>query len=335
MICLLKENIMTKCYGCGVILQDTDKNKEGYTQRISMGLCERCFRIKNYNDYKRLVKDNQEFYKILDKINKTNDLVLVVVDILNINSELETILKKISNDKILVLTKRDLLPKDIYEEKIRNYIHSDFVDRVVISSKNNYHLDLLMEKVRKYKTSKYVYVVGFTNAGKSSLINKIIYNYTDINRVLTTSNLPSTTLDTVQIDIDDDLSFIDTPGILDDGNILEFVSGKELKKFVPSKPIKPLVYQIKVKQTFVIEHLFCIEVEPTNDLVFYFSNQLSITRLYKDSCNLPNLEKKQISVLDKSDIVINGLGFIKVMKKANITIYAVKEIKIQVRPSLL
>lgn len=325
---------MNKCFGCGTNLQNIDIEKEGYTKDLNKELCERCFRIKNYNDYKPVIKDNNDYFKILEEINKTNDLVLLVVDILNISDEIYDIIKKMSNDKLLVLTKRDLLPKDLYEEKILKYLNLNIIDKIIISSNKNYQLDLLMEKINKYKKSKNVYVVGLTNAGKSTLVNKIIYNYTDISKEITTSNLPSTTLNTIKIDINDDLCLIDTPGILDKGNIINYISPDKIKKIIPSKEIKPIVYQIKVKQTFIIDEICRIDIEPDNDIVFYLSNNLNINRIYKESNELLDLQKHQIEVSNKADIVITGLGFIKVMKKASLTLYTLKGVKVYVRPSL-
>ena len=43
---LKKENIMNKCIGCGILLQDTDKMMDGYVSSANHSLCERCFRIK-------------------------------------------------------------------------------------------------------------------------------------------------------------------------------------------------------------------------------------------------------------------------------------------------
>ena len=270
---------MTKCYGCGIELQNVDSSKEGYIRDLNKDLCERCFKIKNYNDYKPVTKDNNEYLKILKEINKTNDLVLLVVDVFNISDEIKDIVKLISNDKLLVFTKRDLLPSDMYEEKILKYLDFNFIDRIIVSSKKNYHLDLLMNKINKYKHSKDVYVVGLTNAGKSTLINKIIYNYTDILKEITTSNLPSTTLNTIKIDIDSNLCLIDTPGILDNGNIINYIDSETIKKVIPNKEIKPIIYQIKVNQSFIVDEICRIDVQPNNDIVFYFSNNLNIDRI--------------------------------------------------------
>jgi len=326
---------MNKCLGCGVNLQNIDISKEGYVKNIENELCERCFRIKNYNDYKPIIKSNEDYIKILNEINKTNDLVLLVVDVLNLDSEIKNIIKNINNKKILVLTKRDLIASDIYEEKILNYLNYDFIDRIFISSKKNYQLDDLMDLIYKYKTSNNVYVVGLTNAGKSTLINKIIYNYTNLNQEITTSNLPSTTLDTIKIEINNDLTLFDTPGILDDGNIINHLDEKMIKKIIPNKTIKPIVYQVKAKQTFIIDDILRLDIDSNNDLVFYLSNNLKINRFYKEINKLNELEKHELNITDKSDIVISGLGFIKVMRKSKITIYTLKGVKVYIRPSLI
>ena len=111
-----------QCLGCGVELQDTNIMQEGYTNSIENDYCRRCFRIKNYGSYQVSTKSNEEYIEILKSIGKTNDLVVYVVDILNINKNIEFIRQYINNKMILVLNKRDLLPKHTNEAKIIQYI---------------------------------------------------------------------------------------------------------------------------------------------------------------------------------------------------------------------
>ena len=65
---------MSKCIGCGVKLQTNNKDDLGYTIKLENNLCERCFRIRNYNDYKFVIKDNNDFINILKDVNTTNDV---------------------------------------------------------------------------------------------------------------------------------------------------------------------------------------------------------------------------------------------------------------------
>jgi len=329
---------MCKCIGCGVILQTEDKDSLGYTINLSNELCERCFRIRNYNDYKFVVKDNNDFVDILKDVNTTNDLVVLVVDLFNINKNIEDIGKYLNNEILLVLTKRDILPKSCYDKKLIEYFNNynlNIIDSTIISSIKNYNFDELYNKINNYKKSNNVYVVGFTNSGKSTMINKFLYNYSDNNTVITTSNLPSTTIDSIKVSVNDDLTLIDTPGLLDNGDIINYVDSITLKRIIPVKEIRPITYQIKDEQTILIEDLVRLDISDNNSMTIYMSNNIEINRVFKDTDKLKNLKKSELSIEDDCDIVIQGLGFIKFTNKANITIYTKEGVSIFVRKNLI
>ena len=325
---------MNRCIGCGVELQTEEKNKLGYTTNIEKKLCERCFRIRNYGEYKTVTKQNSEFISILKNINETKDLVVLVLDIFNLNKNLDIIKENIKNDILLVLTKRDILPKSTHDEKLLEYVDKynlNIIDKIVISSNKNYNFDRLYEAINQYKKSKNVYVVGYTNAGKSTMINKIIYNYSDNTDEITTSILPSTTLNEIEIKINDELNIIDTPGVLINNNFYNILSGKELKRIIPKKEIKPISYQAKEKQYILIDKYAILEVENMN-IVLFMSNSLNIKRLHKLPIN--NLEKNEVDI-NNCDLVINGLGFIKCIGKGKINVYTYKDIDVYARNYLI
>lgn len=325
---------MNKCTGCGAILQNDNKDEIGYCKNLENNLCERCFRIINYNEYKEIVKENDEFIKILEKINLTKDLVIVVIDLLNIN-KIENILKYITNDKIIVLTKRDVIPKSVKDEKLIEYVNncsSNVKDVLVISSKKNYNFDLLFDSINMHKKTKKVYVIGYTNSGKSTMINKLIYNYSNENTKITTSMLPNTTVDLIEVKINDELILIDTPGILDEGNIINYIDKKNVKKLLPKKEIKPITYQLKKQDILSIEDIIKIESITDSNLTIFISNSFKIQRIHNNKCNLDYIN---LNVLSGEDIVINGLGFIKVTKDCTLKIYISKNVEIYKRKSLI
>lgn len=332
MIYFVKVGIMTKCAGCGATLQTENVSLEGYTKSADNKFCARCFDIKNYNSYQNISKINEDFTNIFATINKSNDLVLLLVDVLDLDSIKQIRLK---NDIILVITKRDILSKNIKDNKFTN-IETDLniVDKIVISSNKNYHLDELLSKIKKHQKSPKVYVVGFTNVGKSTLINKLIYNYSDYQSDLTVSSLPSTTLDFLEKKLSDDLIIVDTPGLIDNGNICNYLDESTLKKVLSSKPINPKIYQIKVKQSLIFDDILRVDSK-ANVLTFYMSNQLNIDRIYKENNKLKNLYKRSINVKANEDIVILGLGFIKVKYDEVIDIYTYKDVKVYTRKSIL
>lgn len=325
---------MNKCIGCGVLLQDHDYKKEGYTKNLKKDLCIRCFRIKNYGEYEVSNKTNEDYIPILKQIDTTNDLVVLVLDLFNVQN-IDDICKHLNNDILLVLTKRDVMPASLYEEKLLNYFnHKNIKDKVIISSKKNYNFDELMYKINKYKKTKDVYIVGYTNSGKSTMINKLMKDYSNNISQITTSIMPSTTLSTIKIELNENLSLIDTPGLLLNNSIYDKVSIDDLKKIIPNKEIKPIVYQIKVPQIIIVDKYLRIDVNPYNDIVLFFSNNLSIDRKFKNTSFLTGEQKIELEVEDNQDIVINGLGFIKVKKKSKIVIYTLKNVKVFTRPCL-
>jgi len=325
---------MNKCTGCGSYLQVDDPKKEGYTISLDHTLCNRCFRINNYNEYQKIEKTNNEFIPILKKINETNSLVLLVVDILNINKDLNFITKYLNNDIIFVLTKRDTIPYKVNNQKLLDYDYGiKCIDKVIISSNKNIGLDELYEKIYQYKKDKNVYIVGYSNVGKSTLINKLIYNYSDINQTITTSMLPSTTIDSIEIPFNEELTIIDTPGIIEEGNIINEVEPETLKKIMCKKEIKTITYQVKDKQTIIIEDILMMETS-NNNFTFYMSNNLKIDRKYKE-LNKDNLYEYTIRISENNDIVILGLGFIKTTNSETIKIYSKYNLEIYARKSLI
>lgn len=330
------------CRGCGAKFQTFDPNSEGYIKaenREKSTLCERCFKIKNYGEYQKITKKNDEFFEVLKKINKTKDLVILVVDLFNINKNLKEITSYLpDNDILIVLNKRDVLPLSVKNSNILAYADEmgiNYVDKLIISTSKNYNFDELMYKIKNHQKSKNVYVVGYTNVGKSSMINKIIYNYSDSYLEVTTSILPSTTLANVNVEVNENLTLVDTPGILDEGNIINFLEPDDLKKVMPRSEIRTISYQIRTKQTIFVDKFLRVDCEMYNNLTFYFSNKLNIERTFGKSDNLLNLKKYDLLVFENQDIVINGLGFIKTTHSGKVTIYTLPEVQVFTRTALI
>lgn len=329
--------MIKRCTGCGAILQNSNSNEVGYTKDVSLPQCLRCFRIEHYNDYQVVEKDNAEYLRILKEVNDTNDLVIFVVDLFNLNDEVYELAKQIHNPCLLALTKRDLFAPDIYDEKFTNYLKMlpiNIVDQVLISSKNNFGFDELYEKIQKYQKSKNVYIIGLTNAGKSTMINQLFYHYSKHDSHITTSNLPSTTIDMISLPFSKTLTFIDTPGILDH-SITNVISSKLLKQITPKVSIKPITYQIKVDQSIVVGEYVRLDINANNNITLYFANQLEKKRFYKEHDKLTHLEKYEFHVPSNHDVLIAGLGFIKIVSECDIVLYTIPGVEVSIRKALI
>ena len=324
--------MIKKCLGCGVILQTIDINKEGYIDNIEKEVCERCFRLKNYGEYKEVTLNNDTFKQILSDIPK-DSLVVYLTSLLNINLDF---IKEFKN-VIIVLTKKDLLPKSVKDYKLINYISkiaNNYIDIEIISSVKNYNLDNLLNKIQKYNNGKEVYFVGMTNSGKSTLINKLIKNYSNNETQITTSIYPSTTLNKIEINLDK-LKIVDTPGLISSGSILNSLSLKEIKKITPKKEIKPRSYQLKGKGSLVIENYIRLDYYTENNIAIYLANNLNITKITHENTKLKDSNKYSFNLTKDKDIVIEDLCFIKFTKECKIDIYSPDNVNIYERDNLI
>ncbi|MGI6330027.1 MAG: GTPase [Bacilli bacterium] len=333
-----------RCLGCGAIFQTEKPEVEGYVESSVYGktsICRRCFRIKNYGDYVFIKKDNEEYIKILKYIKNTGDLVLYVVDFFNINLSIKEIGKYLNNPLILILNKKDLLPKAINLKRIKETIKKEklnLIDILVVSSINNDEFNTLYKIIRKNQQSKNVYVVGNTNAGKSTLINKLMKTFSSSKTYITTSPLPSTTVDMMEIKINDRLTLIDTPGLLDESNVSNVLDFMTLKRVLPKKEIKPRTYQLKEGESLLIDNLVRLDyIEgKRNSFTVYISNEVTIEHFKIDSSDKLQREiRYQFFIEGEEDIVINGLCFIKVSLPGKINLYTKPKIGVFKRDKLI
>ncbi len=332
--------MIKKCLGCGVELQDNNILLEGYTNTLENDFCMRCFKMKNYGEYEFVMRDNEQYKSIFRQIGKTKCLILFVVDIVLIPKDIKEILSYFKTNKIiLVLNKKDIMPFDINDEKYISYFDKDELgleDIIVVSSKNNYNIDSLMDLINKHRTPN-VYFVGNTNAGKSSLINSIVDNYSISSSTITISPMPSTTLSDIRIKMKN-FNIIDTPGLVDDGNILNYLDVDDIKKVSIKKEIKPKTYQLREGESLLIDKFARIDYlsESENSFTLFVSNDLEIKRIRsKRNDRLKELPARELNFSFKEDIVINGLGFIKTMYEGNAKIYCNKDVDIYTRKSLI
>ena len=294
--------MIKKCLGCGATLQDSDSRILGYTPKLSNDLCMRCFKLKHYGENlnNSKVQDNAS---IINHINKTKATVLFLVDFLNINNEIIEYFKKIKNSKYLVITKSDIIPKNILKDKL-----VENIKRVYSINEDIYFSSTLSkENINKFLSlanDTKVMLCGLTNMGKSSLINKMIGS--DI----TVSNKENTTQEFIEV-----ASFIDAPG---------FVSN--YKVLVAASKIKPITYQLKSKYYLLIGKYFLASDKDIN-ITLYLPNNITVEKRRKKEEYNYNL-----NINNNEDLVIKGLGFIKFSSESCIFI---NNSEIEIRSSIV
>lgn len=324
---------MNKCVGCGVILQDDDPKKDGYVTDMTHELCERCFTIKNYGQNRDISKNNTDYMAILKRI-RNDDLVVYISSLLTLNLDYIDRFKNV----ILVLTKRDILPKSIKDNKIINYIkkrYDNVLDVLVVSAIKKKNLDLLYDTINKYGINKKIYFVGITNSGKSTLINAMNKSYNGVDGVITTSNFPSTTLSLLDVKIRD-LSIKDTPGIVVTDSIINYLDNKCIKKINSKKEIKPITFQIKGKGAILLDEFLRIEYNTDiSSMTFYVSNSLSVKSISLKNPRMLDYESYVYKIDDNKDLVIEDIGFIKITNKCVIKAYYKDKMVLRIRDNLI
>ncbi|WP_226618305.1 ribosome biogenesis GTPase YqeH [Cytobacillus firmus] len=361
------------CVGCGVKVQADNPDVLGYAPQSALQketiICQRCFRLKHYNEVQDVSLTDDDFLKILNEIGQSDALIVKIVDIFDFNgSWLPGLHRFVGSNKILLVgNKVDLLPKSVKTNKLINWMKQESKqlglkpeEVYLASAAKGYSINEIAAAIDHYREGKDVYVVGCTNVGKSTFINRILKEVTGEGDVITTSHFPGTTLDIIEIPLSDGKALVDTPGIINHHQMAHYVDKRDLKVITPKKEIKPKVYQLNEEQTLFFGGLarFDYIAGGRRSFVCHFSNELTIHRtktekadeLYENHAGemltpprieqmetFPELVKHEFTIKDpKTDIVFSGLGWITVNEGgAKVAAYVPKGVHAMIRKSLI
>lgn len=357
-----------RCKGCGAILQYEDKNKVGYSPKEDALYCQRCFRITHYDDVMISLQQGIDSDAILSKVAAIDALVLWVVDIFDFEANIIKGMNRhlLNKDIILVVTKRDLLPRTVGNEKLAQFIVARLKEKgisvkgIVICadlvkhahSETNYSISELKKAIRLYREDRDVVVIGMANAGKSTLLNAFLKR-----EQLTVSNHPGTTVDFNEMSVGD-YKIYDTPGLTRYDSLLTHIDDKLLKQIIPTKEINPVKFQLSKDQCLSLSGLVRLDLKNCDKVtcVCYFAPGLKIHRsklenaehlwsthlgsdllsitLDSDYKDMKVLQSKMID--NKMDIVIHGLGFFCISGDVeNIRVLVNKEIDVTFRGAII
>ncbi|ARK29289.1 ribosome biogenesis GTPase YqeH [Halalkalibacter krulwichiae] len=362
------------CSGCGIAIQTENKEGLGYAPPSALErdviTCQRCFRLKHYNEVQDVSLTDDDFLKILNGLGEKKALIVKVVDIFDFTgSWLPGLHRFVGNNEVLLVgNKVDLLPKSLKQSKLINWMKKSAkelglkpVDVMLMSAEKGLSIKEVASEIDRLRKGKDVYVVGCTNVGKSTFINQMIKTFGgDTEQLITTSHFPGTTLDMIDIPLEDGRALFDTPGIINHHQMAHHIDKQELKIITPKKEIKPKVFQLNEGQTLYFGGLgrFDFLQGERTSFTCFFSNELTIHRtkqekaeeLYQNHLgelltppgpqtkeSLPPLVKHSFQVKsNKVDIVFSGLGWVTVNgQNLKVEGYAPKGVSVTIRESII
>ncbi|MDL0436523.1 MULTISPECIES: ribosome biogenesis GTPase YqeH [unclassified Niallia] len=361
------------CFGCGVAIQTENKEELGYAPASSLQketvICQRCFRLKHYNEVQDVSLTDDDFLKILNEIGRSDSLIVKIVDIFDFNgSWLPGLHRFTGKNKVLLIgNKVDLLPKSVNKQKVINWMKKEAkdlglrpADVFLVSAQKGQSIKEVLEAIESHREGKDVYVVGCTNVGKSTFINSVLKEVSGEENVITTSHFPGTTLDIIEIPLADGKALVDTPGIINHHQMAHFIDKRDLKVITPKKEIKSKVFQLNEGQTLFFGGLarFDFTSGDRNSFVCYFSNELDIHRTKTENADalyekhagemltppkrdemdhFPKLVKHDFTIREaKTDIVFSGLGWITVNEpNIKVSVHVPQGVHAMIRKSLI
>lgn len=244
-----------RCYKCDAILQDEDPNTIGYissdilnNHKSEILMCNDCFNKLIFKPGPVLEDLDDDFYSILDDARATDSLIVLVLDLFSFEGFASDKFKKAldSSNVIVVGNKRDLLPKELDDEVLKEHIRHRFrkacnfnVQEVILTSSiDNYNIDVLLERIDKIRARHDVYVVGFPHSGKTSLVNCLLKHFKNkTTRVISTIEYPGTKVRVFEIPLDRTSNLYDVPSMGSANSIVDRLEPAVVNQIIFKKPV--------------------------------------------------------------------------------------------------
>ena len=354
------------CIGCGIKLQCEDESKEGYVNPNAFNrefiLCKRCYQLKHYGKFveSKVVKNT---INLLHKSASKDDLIILVCDVALVYTPLIKVLKEMNTFKNVIMVCNRF---DLYKDYINIDKAYAFLKREIKANKLNIkdvfiiddNINEIFDYIDNNSVNKNAYLLGLENAGKTTLINKILKEVAnEESNFLTNSKYPGTTVDLIKIPLAENNYLIDSPGIKSKGNILHYVEFDFIKHLLNDNKINPKIFQLNEKQSLLVSNVLRFDFVDGNKqgIVFYGSSQLDVLRsklenaettfnnrvkdLKLKSKNVKSFKDLNKTVIinkedKKIDIVIEGMAMISV-KKGTYHIYTLKGVNVFTRDAMI
>ncbi|AFZ80563.1 hypothetical protein BEWA_034200 [Theileria equi strain WA] len=225
---------------------------------------------------------------------KNDSVVIFLIDLTNLEAsvipELYIALRNRTLDVIWVANKVDVIPKPNDPTEIKRWLRS-FVrqignaksaDVILVSSTKGIGLDVLEHRMKAYLQTgnpRNIYVVGATNVGKSTFVNRFLdfiqYNVGGTTR----SAIPGTTLEFIEFGLPKGFKLVDTPGIPIPSQVPSLLYRPiDLLSISIMKTINPLSIKLEAGRSLLVGGLARVDLVQGSSTIVqcFFSSGITI-----------------------------------------------------------
>lgn len=245
------------CYNCGAVLQSSDPTKEGYVKKETLDndsqnfiFCDKCFEIERHRPSSNEPFVDDEYLTMLKKAKNDDALIVYLVNLFSFEASFCSEINKIIQGMniLVVANKFDLLPSGTKEEATIDYVSQYFSNYGINLKKENILLasafddetaKLIISTIFENKNGKDVYIIGSSQAGKTTLVSSFLRVYKN----LSTGNIviqefPGTKLRVMQIPLNSKTKMYDTPGISMSNSVLNGLDKKTFESIYLTEPVE-------------------------------------------------------------------------------------------------
>lgn len=266
------------------------------------------FSSRKTGHLENIKKQRVKFPNVMKEVIEISDIILHVIDARFIsemrNKTIEKLIKKKKSKSIFVLNKCDLV--DI--ESIKKDLPSDLRPFVFVSVKDGTGISELRNRIKieakrielpEEKTRVQVGIIGYPNAGKSSLINKLARR-----GVASTSKQAGHTKGMQKIRFSENILMLDTPGVIPD----ERYSSEKMNKISQDTKLGSRTYSSVKNPEDIVAYI----MTPPNPMEKENPTEEERKLTKEAEMNAKKIEEfYKINAKGNSEVLIENLGRVK------------------------
>ncbi|WP_149453390.1 GTPase [Pasteuria penetrans] len=359
------------CPGCGALLQPEDPQQPGYVvphvlRRFPI-VCQRCYRLRHYGVCSSVEHKSETCWQNIVETLCEDGLVLHLVDLLDIpGSWIPNLASVVGRRRLwLIGNKMDLLPTRTFPTRVQGFLYREARKQGLrpeaihlCSARMGLGMGRLRRLLWEPINGKKICVVGTTNVGKSTWINRLLAP--DSRPSLSVSAYPGTTLGNVVLPWGKGGLLCDTPGMVRPDRVSEWLPAADAAAIVPSEALRVRIHHLAAGQMLFLGGVVRFEVQmgQRQPCMVCVSNRLPVHRTKQERADELWIKHRgsllappygdvveemtwrtvifTISGGKRTDLVISGLGWITVgYSPAQFILRVPQGISVDQRPSIV